>query len=59
MHAGGAWHDDVPVFDGDALRPGPPIAGPAIVQSRFTTLVLRPGDVASVLPDGDVLIEVG
>jgi hypothetical protein len=28
------------------------------VQSRFTTLVLRPGDVASVLPNGDTLVEV-
>jgi N-methylhydantoinase A len=58
MYASGAWHDAVPVFDGDALRPGPPIEGPAVVQSRFTTLVLRPGDVASVLPSGDTLVEV-
>jgi len=58
VYAGGAWHDGVPVFDGDALRPGPPIEGPAVVQSRFTTLVLRPGDVASVLPNGDTLVEV-
>ncbi len=58
MYASGAWHDAVPVFDGDDARPGPPIEGPAVVQSRFTTLVLRPGDVASVLPNGDTLVEV-
>jgi N-methylhydantoinase A len=58
MYASGAWHDAVPVFDGDALRPGPPIEGPAVIQSRFTTLVLRPGDVASVLANGDTLVEV-
>jgi N-methylhydantoinase A/oxoprolinase/acetone carboxylase beta subunit len=58
MYASGAWHDAVPVFDGDSLRPGPPIEGPAVVQSRFTTLVLRPGDVASVLSNGDTLVEV-
>jgi N-methylhydantoinase A len=58
MHAGGVWNDNVPVFDGDALRPGPLIEGPAVVQSRFTTLVLRPGDVASVLSNGDTLVEV-
>ena len=59
VHTGGSWHDDVPVFDGDTLRPGPPIEGPAIVQSRFTTLVLRPGDVATVLSNGDTLVHVG
>jgi len=55
VHTGDGAHD-TPVFDGETLRPGPPIEGPAIVQYPFTTLVLRPGDVASVLPSGDVLV---
>jgi N-methylhydantoinase A len=55
----GRWVDQAPVFDGEALSPGPEIAGPAVIQYRFTTLVLRPGDVARVLRDGDALVEVG
>lgn len=58
LRAGGAWHDDAPVYDGDSLRPGPSLAGPALIQSRFTTLVLGPGDTARALPDGDVLVDV-
>jgi N-methylhydantoinase A len=58
VHTGDDRHD-APVFDGEALRPGPAIQGPAIVQYPFTTLMLRPGDVATVLPSGDVLVEIG
>jgi N-methylhydantoinase A len=58
VFTGEAWHDEVPVFDGDALRPGPPVVGPALVQSRFTTIVLASDDVARLQPNGDVLIEV-
>ena len=56
-HLGGAWHD-VPVFAGTDLAPGPTIEGPALVAYPFTTLALRPGDVATVLVGGDVLVEV-
>ena len=59
VHTGGAWHDDVPVYDGESLPAGPEIHGPAVVQSKFTTLVLRPDDVAVILPNGDTLVEVG
>jgi len=58
VRVGARWHDAVPVYDGDSLRPGPHITGPAIVQYRFTTLVLRPGDQVRVLPNGDALIDV-
>ncbi|ADP81308.1 hydantoinase/oxoprolinase family protein [Pseudofrankia inefficax] len=58
LYAGGEWHDNAPVYDGDAVRPGPVIHGPALVQSRFTTLVLAPGDAATTLANGDVLVEV-
>ena len=57
-HTGDRWHDDVPVYDGDALRPGAPVTGPALVQSRFTTVVLAAGDVADVRPNGDLLVTV-
>ena len=58
VHAGEAWHDDVPVYDGDAVAAGVPIVVAALVQSRFTTLVLVPGDDARMRPNGDVLVEV-
>jgi N-methylhydantoinase A len=57
VHTGDAWHE-APVYDGDALRPGPSITGPALVQWPFTTLVLRPGEVATTLDTGDVLVEI-
>jgi N-methylhydantoinase A len=50
---------DAPVYDAAQLAPGPELAGPAIVQSRFTTLVLRPDDRARVLTNGDTLVDVG
>jgi N-methylhydantoinase A len=58
LYAGGAWTDAAPVYDGEAWRPGPELVGPAVVSFRFTTLVLRPGDRARVLPGGDVLVDV-
>ena len=57
VHTGDGWHE-VDVYDGERLRPGPPIVGPAVVPWRFTTLVLRPGDRAVTLPTGDVLVDV-
>jgi N-methylhydantoinase A len=43
---------DVPVFDFEALAPGQGIAGPAIVESAMTTVLLRPGNRATVTPHG-------
>ena len=39
----GSW-TELPVLDFDALAPGQAIAGPAIVESATTTVLLRPGD---------------
>jgi N-methylhydantoinase A len=50
---------EAPVYDAARLAPGPELVGPAIVQSRFTTLVLRPDDRARVLTNGDTLVDVG
>jgi N-methylhydantoinase A len=58
VFAGDTWHDRVPVYDGDAVRPGAPVVGPALIQSRFTTLVLARGDAARMRPNGDILVEV-
>jgi N-methylhydantoinase A len=47
----GAWRE-LPVLDFDALAPAQTIAGPAIVESRTTTVLLRPGDRASTTARG-------
>lgn len=57
VYAGGGWHDAA-VYDGDSLRPGPALDGPALVEWPFTTLVLRPGDRAETRPSGDLVVEV-
>ena len=41
-----------PVYAFDALAPAQTIAGPAIVESATTTVLLRPGDRTTVTPQG-------
>jgi N-methylhydantoinase A len=53
---GGFVH--APVFDFGALAPGQHIAGPAIVESAMTTVLLRPGDQANVTELGWLDISV-
>jgi N-methylhydantoinase A len=50
----------VPVYDFDALSPAQRIAGPAIVESPVTTVLVRPGDQATVTSLGwlDIVIPV-
>ncbi len=42
----------VPVYEFDDLAPGQALAGPAIVESAMTTVLLRPGNRATVTPHG-------
>ena len=53
-----AWMS-APVYDFDALAPGQLITGPVIVESAMTTVLLRPGDRATVTPLGWLDIAVG
>jgi N-methylhydantoinase A len=41
-----------PVYNFDALAPAQTIAGPAIIESATTTVLLRPADRATVTPQG-------
>ncbi len=41
-----------PVYRFDALAPEQRIAGPAVIESAMTTVLLRPGDTASVTAQG-------
>jgi N-methylhydantoinase A len=58
VYVGDGWHDAVPAYSGDDLPAGATIDGPALVAKPFTTIVLRTGDRAQVLGNGDVLIDV-
>jgi N-methylhydantoinase A len=50
-----------PVYDFDALAPKQTIAGPAIIESPMTTILLRHGEVATVTPLGwlDIILSPG
>jgi N-methylhydantoinase A len=48
-----------PIYDGDAMSAGMTVDGPAIIEFTVTTLVLRPGQRASVDKMRNVNIEVG
>ncbi len=57
------WHGpfgwcDTPVFDGEVLRRGHAIMGPALVEELTTTVVARPGDRLWVDANGDLFIDL-
>ena len=56
IHIGG-WIE-APVYALDTLAPGQAIQGPAIVESALTTVLLRPGNSATVSPHGWLDIRV-
>jgi N-methylhydantoinase A len=46
------------VYDGDRLEPGMELAGPAIVETSGTTIVMHPGNRATVDDYGNVIVEL-
>ncbi len=58
-----AWFDggfvDTPIYDGDRLALGSAIEGPAVIEEKFTTIVLHPGHAARLDERGSYAIEVG
>jgi N-methylhydantoinase A len=44
----GGRFQDTPVYDGEKIGPGHRIEGPAIVEERFTTIVIQPGQTAEL-----------
>ena len=50
-----------PVYPFDALAPAQTVAGPGIIESAMTTVLLRPGDTARVTPQGwlDIAVPAG
>lgn len=57
-----AWFDgrfvDTPVYDGDRVGHGHRLAGPAIVEERFTTIVLYPGQTAELDVHGNYVVSL-
>jgi N-methylhydantoinase A len=55
-----AWFEgrfvDTPVYDGDRVGHGHRIEGPAIVEERFTTIVIYPGQSAEVDRHGNYVV---
>jgi N-methylhydantoinase A len=47
------------IYERDNLRPGEPIAGPAVIEEPAATTVVYPGQRATVDEIGNVLIETG
>jgi N-methylhydantoinase A len=49
---------DTPVYDGERVGHGHRLEGPAIVEERFTTIVLYPGHVAEVDAHGNYVVSL-
>jgi N-methylhydantoinase A len=49
---------DTPIYDFDALVQGQQLAGPAVVEQRFSTVLVLPGHRARVDEFGSILMEV-
>jgi len=47
----------LPFFDRDGLAPGRSMAGPAVIQDRFSTLYLAEGWTATTAENGSLLLE--
>ncbi len=57
VYMGGEWVD-ADVIDIVRLVGGATVTGPAVIELAFSSLVLRPGDVARAVASGDVLVEL-
>ena len=49
---------DTPVYDGERLGVGHAIEGPAVIEEKFTTIVLHPGHRTEFDARGNYAIEV-
>ncbi len=58
VHLGGEWVEAEVVEVADLIDQAMPVNGPAVVELPFSSLVLRPGDVARALPSGVILVDI-
>ncbi len=54
----GGRFEDTPVYDGEKIGHGHRIEGPAIVEERFTTIVIYPGQTAELDRFGNYVISL-
>jgi N-methylhydantoinase A len=58
LERGDAGREDIAVFDGDRLRPGHALRGPALIDARDTTIWVPAGATAAVNRQGTLLMEM-
>jgi N-methylhydantoinase A len=58
VHIAGDWVDADVVDVAAVTTASAPVTGPAVIELAFSTLVLRPGDVARATEQGDVLVDL-
>jgi len=58
VYFGGLGRVATPIFDFDALEPGWAIAGPAVIEQRFSTILVLPRHAARMDEYGNILMEV-
>ncbi|WP_028311205.1 hydantoinase B/oxoprolinase family protein [Derxia gummosa] len=56
LFTAGRWHD-APLLDRDALAPGQPVTGPAVIAEATATTVIEPGWTGTLAPAGHLLLE--
>jgi N-methylhydantoinase A len=49
---------DAAIIPVEALKIGGKVAGPAIIESNFTSVVIDPGAIAERLSDGGLLVTI-
>lgn len=50
---------DCPVYDRTRLGVGDAVSGPSVIEEHSSTTLLWDGDVATVAPSGELIVEVG
>jgi N-methylhydantoinase A len=58
LERGDAGREDIAVFDGDRLRPGHALRGPALIDARDTTIWVPAGAAATVSRQGTLIMEM-
>ncbi len=59
VHVAGSWVDAAVVDAAVVVPGGAPVVGPALIELPFSTLLLRPGDIATATRAGALLVDVG
>jgi len=57
VYLGGEWRE-IPIYDRDVLSPTAPVAGPAIIDEPYTTILLLDGWLVAPVATGDLIARV-